>query len=766
MTILTEKKSVAENYIKALNLTKKENAWYVSSDGKINLTYAAGHLYTLFDAEDYNAENKNWYHRKLPIKPEEYLYKPIVTKKTTRTECEKVLKNAVKNGEEIVIATDPDREGEVIARLILRACKADFSKVTRIWCCEGLDRTQIISGIRSRKIDKTYDYLALQGEYQKKADWMFGINLTTAYTLLNNDGETYSIGRVQTAVLTEIYNRHKSILLFMPKRYYLLKLTMESGTDSFLINTKTQNTHFDDKTELERIKAELEKDNEVIISSVEREQKKELPPKLYDLAQLQIDAYKNYDIDVDQCLEIAQTLYNEKGKISYPRTDSVVLNDSDAEKTHELYEKIKDTYNFEFTDPSKINAANKRLFDSKGVTGHHGIIPSNTYEKEDSLDWKVYDLVARRFLMSGMGEYVKDEYKVYYSKKNHSYVFKSEGYQTVRLGWKEAELGFEDKSVPLNKNVGETDRIKSIEIVEKLTEPPKYYTQATLIKFMRNPNNSDEEGIKLSSIGTEATQASIIKTLFVRKYIHNVGKHIEILPKGIKIIEQIMDNSVLMNNTNVETTTRWEKLNKENPSLFLENVEKLTEKSISNMRGNMETVIAQREIGICPACGGKIMKGKNGFYCSGYKEKGCENNINYHVMGHDIDENFMKAFLESKKTDVMNGVKKDGSQVQFYFRIDENGKFTIVFVGNNEKICECPKCGKGIFEKKMVYKCENADCGFFMWKQTSGIKFGPDMIKTLCEGGEIKTEQTKKDKSTAKVTVRLDETREKIEISY
>lgn len=766
MTILTEKKSVAENYIKALNLTKKENGWYVSTDGKINLTYAAGHLYTLFEPEDYNPENKNWYKRTLPIKPEKYFYKPIATKKTTRTECEKVLKNAVKNGEEIVIATDPDREGEVIARLILRACKADFSKVTRIWCCEGLDKGQILFGIKNRKIDKTYDSLAAQGEYQKKADWMFGINLSTAYTLLNNDGETYSIGRVQTAVLTEIYNREKSILLFMPKKYYMLKLSMESGTDSFLINLKDKTPHFSDKAMLEEIKKELEENSEVIVSSVETKEKKELPPKLYDLAQLQIDAYKNYSIDVDHCLEIAQTLYNEKGKISYPRTDSVVLNDTDAPKTRELYSKIKETYDFTFTDEEKINSENKRLFDSKGVTGHHGIIPSNTFEKEDSEDWKVYDLVARRFLMAGMGEYLKNEYRVFYSQNSTNYVFRAEGYETKRLGWKEAELGFEDKSVPLNKKPCDKDRIKSIEIIEKETEPPKHYTQATLIKFMRNPNDSDAEGVQLSSIGTEATQASIVKTLFVRKYIHNVGKHIEILPKGIKIIEQIMDNSVLMANTNVETTTRWEKLNKENPALFLENVERLTEKSISNMRGNMETVIAQREIGICPSCGGKIMKGKNGFYCSGYKEKGCENNINFHVMGNDIDENFIKAFLENKKTDVMNGVKKDGSSVQFYFHIDENGKFLITFLGNSERVCDCPKCGKGIFEKKMVWKCENADCSFFMWKQTSGIKFNCEMIKTLCEGGEVKTKQTKKDQSIADVTVRLDQSKEKIEISY
>lgn len=766
MTILTEKKSVAENYIKALKLEKKENGWYVSKEGKINLTYAAGHLYTLYEPEDYNAKDSDWYQRKLPIKPNPYKYKPIDSKKSTRTDCEKVLKNAVLKNDEIVIATDPDREGEVIARIILRKINADKNNTTRIWCCEGLDENQIVSGLKARKSDSEYDYLADMGEYQKKADWLFGINLSTAYSILNN-GETYSVGRCQTAVLREIYQREGLIKLHLVQKYYELQVELANGTFAYLQNPQNKKITFKTREEVQKVINRYKGLKTIRVNDIQEKSEKELPPKLYDLAGVQIDGFKHYNIEVDKVLEIAQKLYNEMGKISYPRTDSVVLSDTDVKQTKDLYIKIKESYKeLKNPDEEKINENNKRLFDSKGITGHHGIIPSNVYKNDGTLEWKIYDLIARRFLMSGMGSFEKKNYKVYLDTKIGNEIFVSEGYEIENLGWKEAEVGFEDKS---KKNVFEKGyeyEIKGMKILEKETEPPKHYTQGTLIAFMRNPGNSDEEGISLSSIGTEATQASIVKTLFERGYVRNKGKHIEITEKGIRIVEQIMDNPVLEKNTQVITTTQWERLNKEDPVMFLKAIEAVTEKAIEGIKEKMESIIKVRELGECPNCGGKIVKGKFGYYCTNYKEKACENNINYHVMGNDFTDEMVESFLTEKKTPVMDGVKKDGSNVKFYFAIDENGKFVIRFIENSEKVADCPLCGSEVKETKMVYKCQNKECNFFMWKNTSGITFTREMAGNLIKGERIKASQTKKDGSKVNVSVRLNDVKNAIEIIY
>lgn len=764
MTIIAEKRSVAENYIKALNLKKKDEAWYVSADGKINLTYAAGHLYTLYEPEDYDIKNKSWYKRDLPVIPKEFLYKPINEKNRQRKDCEKVLKDAVKRNDEIVIATDPDREGEVIARLILRSVAKNYSNISRIWACEGLDSRQVLKGIEERKKDSEYDALAKKGEAQKISDWIFGINLTTAYTLKNN-GNLFSVGRCQSCVLRVIYDREIEILLFLKRPYYQIKIILTDGTSVFLIKKETGKTSFDSKEEALRELEALKSGGKIRVTDIRKTPKREKAPKLYDLAQLQVDAFNNYGFEPDRTLEIAQRLYNEKGKISYPRTDSVVLSEEDFESTLDLYKKIKAEYPFTGTDEKRITKENKRLFDSKGTTGHHGIIPSNVYENDSSDDWKVYDLVCRRFLMAGMSDYEKEDLKVYFTDNNRTFVF--EGFKTVNRGWKEAEKGWEDKGTSKEFEINEEYGFNQAELLEKFTEPPKHFTHATLIKYMRNPGGSeDEENIKCLPIGTEATQASIIKVLFTRGYIVNKGKHIEITRKGTDLIEQMKEDRLLYENIQDEATARWDRMNEEDPDMLLKNIKELTQKIIGGMKKDMEVKVRQHEVCTCPSCGGKIMKGQKGWYCSSYKETGCKNAVSFHLMGNEITEDDIKALCERGETKIFEGIKKDGDKTNFQFVLDENKNFTLRFLNDEIKICECPKCKGDVINGGKLFKCKNKECDFIMWKNTSGITFDAQSVKKLCEGNACAMKRIKKDNSICDVKVKLNDSLDGIEIEY
>lgn len=767
MTILTEKENVAKNYAKALGLKKIESGLYADETKKIKICYAAGHLYNLYDAQDYDEKFKKWNVETLPIIREKYLFKPVKEKYNQRKDCEKILREAVRTKDEIVVATDPDREGEVIANLILEKIGYDRETTSRIWCCEGLDEKQIRKGIDERKSVKCYEKLMLQGKYQKISDWVFGINLTRCYSILNN--ELFTVGRVQTAVLKEIYRREKAILLFRPIPYYKLSIKNAFGTKAYLINPKTGDTSFESEEEVKALEKEIE-GKEVIFDSEKREKTVRINPRLYDLASLQKDSFDVYGIDVDETLEIAQCLYNEEGAISYPRTESVCLNDNDFEYARKIYREIALNYkDFNFCDENKINAENKRLFNSNEVRGHHGIIPSGNYKILNLSDRykNVYDLVCRRFLMQGMGNYEFEIVKAYY--RIGKYYAVEEGKETVRKGWIEASLKRteEDKVISFKKDLN----VKETETEKLYTKNKEHYTQSTILSFMRNPKGEDKEGIELKSIGTEATQAGIIKKLFEVGYICKKGKHIEITDKGIKICEQLMENPIVDVNTDVDATTKWEEKGREDPFSLLKDIEEITFKSIDKVRDRVkkavETRIEKEKVCSCKLCGSDIYRGKSSFYCSGYKDKECKVNIGYKVMGNDITEEDIKMLMEEGRTALKEGVTKSGEKTGFMFVIDEEKKEVVIrFTGEKESVCECPLCKKSVVRMAKVYKCTNKECSFFMWKDSSGISYEKEDIKKLCNGEKISKEQTKKNGEKVKVKVCYDREKGNITISY
>lgn len=768
MTILTEKESVAKNYAQALKLKKTAKGLYESADGKIKLTYAAGHLYTLYDMADYDAELLSWYKtKKLPYIPKTYLTKADdgykKAKKDIRTNCEKYLREAIQKRDEIVIATDPDREGEVIARFILDKLKADYKNVTRVWCCEGLNPGEVIKGLKERKNDMFYDSLFSKGFSQKKSDWVTGLNLTRLFTVIENDGTVWSIGRVQTAVLQELYDRQMEILLFKSREYYEIKITDEKGNEWYVSEKSFSGEKIFDKEKAFSILSEIKKESLIKAESVTSKTEARKAPLLYDSSSLAADCNVLFGYDVDKTLAVSQSLYNEEGAVSYPRTASRFLKEEDAENYNQLYQKLMALYKLENKGYS-LKKENRNVFDTKKCEGHHAIIPSKIWNGDREEKKNVYDLVLRSFLMAGMDDYVTEKTEAVGNAEG--YKLFSEGKKTIKEGWKILDLHKKENEKSIDVKEGENIKIRDIQIVTKKTEPKKYYTQASLITWMKNPGGKDEGGEKIIGIGTQATQASIIRTLYDRSYIKTCGKHIEVTERGIKLIEKIRDVKILDLLTRVETTTRWEKLNEENPDQFLFETEESVRKIFKIMEEKLKTAVEKKEGGTCPFCGGKILAGKKGWYCSGYKDKGCENSLSFQILGNKIDDALIKKILDEKSSGLLSGVKKDGDKCSFEIKVSEEGKFILVFSDAREETALCPKCNSPVFSFPKVYKCSSQSCDFFIWKKTSGMEITKDMASSLCRGESVRTVQHKKDGSTANVYIKLDDEYETIKITY
>ena len=758
MVILTEKKSIAENYAKALGIdTEDKGGEFISSDGKMEIAWASGHLYRLKEPGEYEERWIKWNWKELPIKVEKYGIMPDISKKKTTERLEKILQEAKRKGKEIVIATDPDREGEVIAGFILWWNGIERKDTTRIWVNEGLDRKEIIRGIRERKSSTEYGRIYDEGFCAKKADWLLGMNLSRAYSAILKDA--YSVGRVQTAVLKEIYRREKAIKDYKRKPYFKIKCTLEDGTSSYLLNRYDEKNpeHFGEEYG-EKLDEMIRSIPERIrVTGIERKRKTLEVPLLYDLSGLEMDGYRIYGIGVDRVLEIAEVLYNEKGVLSYPRTDSRCMGDEDVGMIREMYERylLKNSMYYKAGGSlERVTEANRRIFNSKKKHAHHALIPSNWFREEDSEEWRIWDLVMRRFMMQGCSENITEYQKV--TLNGNGMLFTAEGKKTVLKGWKALSLEKEKEGKELDYEEGQELRIVKAEIERKMTEPPEHYNEATLIAWMKNPQGKGEEGIEMMPVGTEATRAETIKKLYGRKYIAKRKKHIEILEKGARLIEEIRKNRVIEKSTDAEATAMWDRMVKEDPGKFYRRAESEVMEMMKGVWKDMETVNLKEKITDCPFCEGEIYKGQKKFYCSNWKEKECRYSLNFVVMGNEFDESTVMMLKEKKETPFMTGVTKTGEKCSF--RIKEGDGEYVMEYAEAESLGKCPVCGNGeMYPKAKVYKCSNADCGYFMWKETSGIKIDRETAGRLIRGEEFSVKKTRKDGSREEVKVSLND---------
>ncbi|MCE0771439.1 DNA topoisomerase, partial [Clostridioides difficile] len=536
--VLAEKPSVAKTIASFLGAKTRQDGYFEGNDYII--TYAVGHLVSLYDMKDYDKDkySGSWKMNNFPFVPEDKFKFKIDSSKTKQFNTVKKLLNR-KDVEYVINATDNDREGELIAFLIFLLAK-NKKPVKRIlvneWTPEDITR-----GIKNLKDEDEMRNLQAAGYTRLITDWLIGINFTSVATLKYGNGKLLNIGRVILPTVKLVYDRDMEILNFVPKTYYEIEGHFKAEAGEYKGKyVKGKESKFDTLEDANKIIASITSETGKILDK-KVTMSKEYAPKLFSLTSLQgyiTSKYSNFTSD--KVLNVCQSLYEGNGKggyITYPRTDSIFLEESLASKASQTLDKLK--VGLEYENKIKFSKT-KRVFDSSKVDSHSAIIPTYIIPKSLSKDEQlVYDAIKDRFVANFMppAEYENTEIKTEVDNctfLTKGKVLKSKGYLEVYNKEEKNDL------LPL---VNKDDVVNVLEIkpLTKQTTPPKPYTEDTLLKAMKNcgKNVPEEDTTVLSgySIGTSATRADVLKKISQVGYVKKKGKSYSITDLGKNLVE-------------------------------------------------------------------------------------------------------------------------------------------------------------------------------------------------------------------------------------
>ena len=649
--VLTEKPSVAGDIAKALGKAKKCEG-YLEVEWEANrylITWAYGHLFEI----DNSIAPQKWEWETLPILPDRFKYSLI---KNTAKQF-KTIKQLLDKVDAVIIATDAGREGELIARLILK--HAGWKGHTyRLWTSEALSPAVVRRELHNLHISTEFDSLFQEALARQHADWIVGINLTRAVSLQAGKG-VWSIGRVQTPVLKLLVERHLERQNFKKEEYYIVKALFEKDSQAFWAflhspkkEAKSEKGEVDatDKDESEiRLKKE---DAERIVNAVkeagsgtvvkvERKIKKEPPPLLHSLTSLQREANKLYGFSAQKTLNIAQKLYETYKCLSYPRTDARHLDETPQTKT--LVKKVLKTLGHDDLIPA-VDKAGKRVFDNSKLTDHYALIPLKPLPENASEDEKkIYNLVKCKFIGAFMPFHEYETTTVLIKVKD--YLFKATGKRIIEVGWRSLYRDEKDKLLP-SLGQGEKLPVKDARAEQKFTQPPPAHTEASILKRME----------KLG-LGTPATRAGILETLKARNYVEKKGKTLEPTPKGIEIISHIADRPF----ASPQMTGEWERKlaairkGQNSYSDFLTGIKQFTKEQIEAIKNmKINTAHLQKVIGTC-SCGGTIK-----VFNKVYKCERCGKYLFKTVFGKRLSEKQAIALMQDKEVK-LSGLKSKKS---------------------------------------------------------------------------------------------------------
>ncbi len=635
--VLAEKPSVGKDIGKVLHCTPRGNQYMEGKDYIV--TWAFGHLVTLAGPEKHNKKYEKWDMADLPIIPKTIQLEII---KKTRSQYETVKKLMLSKGvSEIVIATDAGREGELVARWIIK--KAGVKKrIKRLWISSVTDQA-IKNGFNNLKDGKAYENLYASAVARAESDWLVGLNASRALTCKYN--AQLSCGRVQTPTLGMISKREDEIIKFKPIDYYGIQF-YSGGMKYKWINKKTNDYKSYDLKGMENIYENI-KNKKATVKQVKTVEKKSYAPLLYDLTELQKDANQMFQFSAKETLNIMQNLYEYHKVLTYPRTDSRYLTD---DMVSTLKDRLRAMNTGEYSQlvgplirqPLK---ANKHFVDNKKVTDHHAIIPTEQTVFLGDLthqERKIYDLVVRRFVAVLMNPHVFDEMQVEVNIDQH--VFVAKGKVIKDIGWQKA---LKKTDVDKDSNNDEINQLKNnmmlsltqVKMVKDQTAPPTRFTEGTLLKAMEKPLHfmvsHDEKLLKTikesGGLGTVATRADIIEKLFHSQLIEQRGKYIHITHKGQQLLQLVPKDL-----KTPELTAQWELAlqriaeGKVDQFKFINDIEKYTKEIIREIKMSQQTYKHDNLTRTkCPECDQFLLEIKNkhgvSFVCQdrscGYRKK-------------------------------------------------------------------------------------------------------------------------------------------------
>ncbi len=658
---VAEKPSAGRDIAKVLGANTRRDG-YMEGNGYW-VTWTFGHLCALYDPHEYNEQWKGWNMSALPMIPERFSIK--VSGDEGVQKQFNIIKQLMSQATEVINCGDPGQEGELIQRWVYQqaGCKVP---VKRLWT-SSLTEEAIRDAFKQLKDQSAYQHLYEAGLMRAIGDWLLGMNASRAYTLkyargVGKDRNILSIGRVQTPTLALIVKRQQEIEHFVPKTYYELKTlyrdTLFSYQKSDVSNQKSEvsGQQAEESEEqkgfatLEEAQAVIDaiKDQPLTITSVEKKKSTEYAPRLFDLTSLQVECNKSFGYTAEQTLKLIQSLY-EKHVTTYPRVDTTYLSEDIYAHVPKTLEGIKDFYP-EVQPLLGLRAdggkgagslpKSKKVFDNKKVTDHHAIIP--TGQRPDNLseqEKKVFRKIALRFIAAFYPDcqvsnttVLAEVQPVASSDQRSAVQFKVTGRQVLVQGWREVfskqqaeenEMTDQAASQSLPDFVKGEQGPHEPQLKEKTTTPPKYYTEATLLRAMETAGKTVEDedlrdAMKENGIGRPSTRAAIIEKLFQRKYIERQGKAVHATPLGVDLIAKII-SPLLMS---AELTGRWEKKMRMIERGEYEAREFLAE--LKQMTTEVVREVKADQAGMpCPLCKqGRIIRGRTRYGCSRWRE-GC-----------------------------------------------------------------------------------------------------------------------------------------------
>lgn len=687
---IAEKPSVAREIASILGANARKDGYFEGNGYQVTWTF--GHFCTLKEPHEYTQEWKKWSLFVLPMIPPRFGIK-VIDNDGVKKQLS-VIETLISQAAEVINCGDAGQEGELIQRWVLQKAQCKVP-VKRLWI-SSLTEDSIREGFNNLKEEQVFDKLYEAGLSRAIGDWLLGMNATRLYTVkYGQNRSVLSIGRVQTPTLALIVNRQLEIENFKPEPYWELKTVYRETTFSatkgrFLV--KEEGEKF-----LEEIK---QADFEVTDVSVKKGE--EAPPRLFDLTALQVECNKKYAFSAEDTLKTIQSLY-EKKLVTYPRVDTTFLSDDIYPKIPAILRGIS---GYEELVKPLLAAAkipkSKKVFDNSKVTDHHAIIPTGVRANAIAgNEQKVYDLITRRFISAFypnckiatttvLGEVNKIEFKV-------------TGKQILEPGWRvvfekqaesqdEKEEDADDNILPAFEKGESGPHIPALN--EKWTQPPKYYTEATLLRAMETAGklvDDDElrDALKENGIGRPSTRAAIIETLFKRNYIRKERKNLYATQTGVELIGTIKEELL----KSAELTGIWEKKlrqierNEYDPRQFIDELKQMLIEIVANVKNDWGTTITIQEAVkeeakstkkptkdkkasdkkttpkpkkekktesknseplSCPLCKvGKILKGKTAYGCSEWKQ-GCTFRLTFDEVGDSLTDDELKEIFETK----------------------------------------------------------------------------------------------------------------------
>lgn len=756
--------------------TKKDG--YFEGNG-YQVTWTFGHFCTLREPEDYKPEWKRWSLHELPMVPEQFGIKLMQDKGVQKQF--RIIKQLLDSATEVINCGDAGQEGEVIQRWVLTEAKYRRT-FKRLWI-SSLTEEAIRQGFAALREGSEFDSLYQAGKSRAIGDWLLGMNATRLFTLKYAQGrQLLSLGRVQTPTLAMIVNRWHEIKNFKPEPFWELKTLyreaiFSSATGKFTDQQKARQV-------LEAIQGQL-----LTITDIEIKKGVESPPRLFDLTSLQVECNNRLALSADETLKTVQSLY-EKKVVTYPRVDTTFLPDDMYPKIAGILQNLGQYA--ALTQPllgQKIRKSNK-VFNNNKVTDHHAIIPTGGSAALGGTEARVFDIIAKRFIAAFYPDCIVSNTTVSADVAGHA--FRAKGRQILEPGWRvvfekevketaareEGEGGKEEEDnaiLPLFEKGEQGPHEPRLD--QKMTSPPKDYTEATLLRAMETAGKQidDEElkeALKENGIGRPSTRAAIIETLFRRQYIRKEKKKILPTQMGIDLIGLIQNPTL----KSPEMTGQWEKKLRQIESgnftseAFLQELKQLVAEMVQEVKADRSTLQLQAPpaaaapaaagkksaapapaktapapagLGACPVCKtGHIVKGAQAFGCSRWKEN-CLFRMPISFKGKSLTDKQVSTLLQKGRV-AIKGLKETDEAPAYdgLLKLDEQFRLLAERTEKAEKalaVLICPRCSQGqMLKGKTAFGCSRfrEGCQFLVPFSVAGKALTDKQVEQLILKGK------------------------------